>query len=146
MKPSFIRIVVSSVSFLVLILLAPQCKKDKSDEIPYAYVNFYINPNSTQYSELNNIGGFVYVTGGVRGIILYRRNIDEFVALERNCPYQPLNSCATVEVDNSYIVAVDSCCGSQFLLMDGSLVSGPATTQLKLYRTSYDGNTLHVFN
>ena len=146
MRQSFIKTVIFLFFMMVFILLTPQCKKDNNDQIPYVYVNFYLNPNSTQYSELNNVGGYIYVTGGVRGIILYRKTIDDFVALERNCPYQPLNACATVEVEQSGLLAIDSCCGSEFLIIDGSLVTGPATTQLKLYQTSYDGNNLHVYN
>lgn len=130
---------------LAFVLFSPQCKKDE-DQIPNAYVNFYIDVSSTQYIGLNNIGGYVYVTGGVRGIILYRRSYDEFMAYERDCPYQPSNSCALVQVDNSAVMAVDSCCGSQFLLLDGSIVQGPATTMLKQYQTSFDGTILHVFN
>ncbi|MFH0865281.1 MAG: hypothetical protein V1904_03755 [Bacteroidota bacterium] len=121
------------------------CKKDE-DEIPNAYVNFYIDVTSTQYIGLNNIGGYVYVTGGVRGIIIYRSSVDEFMAYERNCPYQPSNSCALVEVDNSAVIAVDSCCGSQFLLPDGSIIQGPATTMLKQYQAAFDGTILHVYN
>ncbi len=135
-------------SFLLSIILAviPQCKKDVEDEIPYAYVNFYINLNSTQYIELNNIGSYAYLTGGVRGIIIYRRSVEEFKAFERNCPYQPYNTCADIRVDPSGIMAVDSCCGSQFLLLDGSIIKGPATRLLKQYRTNFDGTTLHVYN
>jgi hypothetical protein len=135
-------------TFLVLLflLLTPQCKKDKQDEIPYVYVNFYINVNSTQYLGLNNIGGYVYVTGGVRGIIIYRRSTDEFMAYDRDCPYQPSNANAIIDVDASAVMAIDSSCGSQFLLLDGSIVKGPATIFLKQYHTTFDGTTLHVFN
>jgi nitrite reductase/ring-hydroxylating ferredoxin subunit len=143
---SFYKIFRYSFLLLIFLLLTPQCKKDKQDEIPYVYVNFYINTTSTQYLGLNNIGGYVYVTGGVRGILIYRRSTDEFMAYERNCPYQPSNTDANVEVDQSAVIAVDSSCGSQFLLLDGSIVQGPATIFLKQYHTSFDGTTLHVFN
>ncbi len=121
------------------------CKKDK-DEIPSVYVDFYININSTQYIDLNSVGGWAYLTGGVRGIIVYRLSIDEFVALERNCPYQPTNSCATVEVESSGMTLIDSCCGSRFIIIDGSLVNGPATRSLRTYNTSFNGSTLHIYN
>ena len=135
------------VIFLIaFILFTPRCKKDK-DEIPNVYVNFYINvTSSTQYIELNNIGGYVYLTGGVRGIIVYRNSVDEFMAYERNCPYQPQDECATVKIDNSAVIAVDTCCGSKFLIIDGSIVNGPATRQLKQYQTTFDGVSVHVFN
>lgn len=145
MKKHVFKTIISLIFLLTFILFAPQCKKDK-DEIPNAYVNFYIDVTSTQYLGLNNIGGWVYVTGGVRGIVIYRRTVDEFMAYERNCPYQPENSCAIIEVDNSAVMAVDSCCGSKFLIIDGSVINGPATKQLKQYQTSFDGATLHVFN
>lgn len=140
LKPSLFAIVV-----LIFVLLVSRCKKDE-DQIPNAYVNFYIDVTSTQYIGLNNVGGYVYLTGGVRGIIVYRRSVDEFIAYERNCPYQPSNTCALVEVDNSAVMAVDSCCGSQFLLLDGSIIQGPATIMLKQYQTAFDGTTLHVYN
>jgi nitrite reductase/ring-hydroxylating ferredoxin subunit len=135
----------SIILILFFVLISSQCRKDKN-EIPNAYVDFYINVTTTQYLELNNIGGYAYLTGGVRGIIVYRRSSDEFMAYERDCPYQPSNSCALIEVDNSAIMAVDSCCGSKFLLLDGSIVNGPATRMLKQYSTSFDGTILHVFN
>ena len=109
-------------------------------------MNFYINVVSTQYQGLSAVGGSVYVTGGVRGIIIYRRSSDEFLAYDRDCPYQPSNTCALIHVDKSAVTATDSCCGSQFLLLDGSIVKGPATIMLKQYQTSFDGTTLHVFS
>lgn len=140
------KLIYFSILISIFLIIIPQCKKDNQDEIPYAYVNFYINLNSTQYIDLNNIGGYAYLTGGVRGIIIYRRSVDEFKAYERNCPYQPYNTCANVNVDPSAIMAIDTCCGSQFLLLDGSIIQGPSTYLLKQYRTSFDGTTLHVFN
>jgi len=145
MKRHYFKIIAIPAFLLVFLFVMPQCKKDK-DEIPNAYVNFSIDVNSPQYNGLNNIGAYIYFTGGVRGIIIYHESVDEFMAYERNCPYQPSNSCATVEVDNSAVIAVDSCCGSKFLLLDGSVINGPATRQLKQYSTSFDGTTLHVFN
>ncbi len=145
MKTHIIKFISFPFFLIFFLLLTPQCKKDKKDQIPYVYVNFYMNI-STQYIGLNNIGGYEYITGGVRGIIVYRRSTEEFMAYERDCPYQPSNSCALVQVDNSAVMAVDSCCGSKFLLLDGSIVKGPATIMLKQYHTSFDGTTLHIFN
>ncbi len=141
-----------SFAFFILLLFSSflfinnSCKKDKEDLIPYAVVDFYINTNSTQYVELHSVGGWVNVTGGVRGLIIYRKSIDEFMVYERNCTYQPSNSCARVSVDNTNLMAVDSCCGSKFLLTDGSVIQAPAKYPLKQYRTTFDGTTLHVYN
>jgi nitrite reductase/ring-hydroxylating ferredoxin subunit len=146
MKTTVIKISAYIICLTFILLLSPQCKKDKNELIPYVYVNFSLNPSSTQYNNLNNIGGWVYVTGGVRGIILYHASVDQFMAYERDCPYEPLNTCALVQVEKNGVVAIDSCCGSQFVLTDGSPIKGPAATSLKQYTTTYDGTTLTVTN
>jgi len=124
------------------------CNKDEQKQIPYAYIDIYIKPNSTEFLELNSIGGWVYLTAPSpsRGIIVYRRGADDFAAYERTCPYDPDKACARVEVEVSGTTAVDSCCMSRFILHDGSPFDGPATLPLKHYRTAYDGLTLHIFN
>jgi len=140
------RLLILFILFLVLPYINNSCKKDKQDQIPVVAVDFYINVNSTQYLELHSVNGWVNVTGGVRGIIIYRKSIDEFMVYERNCSYQPSNSCARVSVDNTNLMAIDTCCGSKFLLTDGSVIQGPAIYPLKQYRNTYDGSSLHVFN
>jgi nitrite reductase/ring-hydroxylating ferredoxin subunit len=100
------------------------------------------------YSELNIVGGWVYLTAEQpsRGIIVYRFSMDEFRAYERTCPYDPDHAAARVEVEATDVTAVDSLCGSKFLLTDGQPFKGPATLPLKQYQTYYDGNTLHIYN
>ena len=61
------------------------------------------------------------IEGGVKGIIVYRESLSNFKAYERNCTYQPTNTCATVSVDDTNLIAVDSCCGSMFSILDGSI-------------------------
>lgn len=121
------------------------CSKDENETIPYVYVNFYIQPNSTLYQKLTTVGGWEYITGGYSGIVVYRASQDEFVAFDRACPYDFKDGCR-IEVESSFTTTIDSCCGSRFLLNDGSPFKGPATVSLKKYRTSYDGNNLHISN
>ena len=141
-----------TVSCLLLISMMSSfsgCKdKDQYPEIPYAVVNIFIDPNSTMYIELNAVGGWVYLTADPpsRGIIVYRLSQDEFMAYERICPYDPDMASARVEVESSAVTAIDSLCGSRFILTDGQPFKGPATLPLKQYRTYYDGSTLHIFN
>ncbi|HRY31536.1 MAG TPA: hypothetical protein P5531_01055 [Bacteroidales bacterium] len=134
---------------VLLVQIAGGCKKDKKyDPVPYAYVNIFIDPNSTLYQNLNVIGGYeyLYVDPPSRGIIVYRISESEFVAFERTCPYDPAAACARVQVESSGITAIDSCCMSRYILLDGSPFSGPATLSLKQYQTYYNGNLLHIFN
>ena len=70
------------------------------------------------------------------------------MAYDRNCTYHSSDPapCATVYVDSSNIIAVDSCCHSQFSMYDGTVLQTPATLPLKSYHTTFDGNVLHIYN
>ena len=138
---------------LFLILMLTGCQKEAYTPLPFVEVNIQIFPNSTQYFNLNSIGGFEYLTANSpsRGIIVYRINQEEFVAFERTCPHDP-DACCTeagcarlVVEENSFMIS-DSCCGSLYLILDGSNISGPSQYPLKQYHTSYDGTTLHIFD
>lgn len=134
--------------FFIILLLLPLLLVSCGDEneeslIPYVYVNFTIYPNTLDYIP---DGGYIYVTGGYKGIIIYRNTHDEFLAFERACPYDTLVDGARVEVESSGIIATDPVCGSRFILTDGSPIQGPATVSLKQYRTRYDGYSLIVSN
>jgi len=135
--------------FIVLFLFAFfnwGCKKRKNTVIPYIPVNIYIYPSDPNFNRINTPGGWVYLSGGSRGIIVYRRSNEEFVAFDRHCTYDTENSCGQVEVTSSQITAIDSCCMSEFVLTDGSVVKSPATVPLQTYQVSFNGNELHIFN
>jgi nitrite reductase/ring-hydroxylating ferredoxin subunit len=130
----------------IILISGNACKKDQYANIPSVYVNLNLDISSTFYIELSAVGGYVNVTGGYKGITIYRASIDQFVAFERCCPYDPDITAAIVEVDPSGLALTDSVCGSKYLILDGSVVSGPATKPLKQYRTSFDGDILHISN
>ncbi|MDD2527156.1 MAG: Rieske (2Fe-2S) protein [Lentimicrobiaceae bacterium] len=132
-------------TFIFLLIIFTGCdKENEATQIPYIYVNFEIYPNTLDFIPET---GYIYVTGGYKGIIIYRLFSDEFMAYERACPHDPLVEGARIQVESSGIIAVDSVCGSRFLLTDGSPLKGsPATRPLKQYRTNYDGYVLRVMN
>lgn len=135
--------------FLALsgVCLIYSCKKNNQNQIPDVLVDIQVNINNPGYYQLQAVGGWRYFDGGSRGIVVYRKTIDEFVAFDRHCPYNPTDACGTVSVDSSNIIAVDACCGSKFILTDGSVSNGPATLPLKSYQVTYDGQALlHIFN
>jgi hypothetical protein len=142
------RITRTGLLLLSVFLLATDagCKKDYYKEIPSVYVDVYLDISSTLYIELSTVGGYVNLTGGYRGITVYRGSIDEFVAFERCCPYDPEVDSARVKVDTSGLTLSDAACGSTYLILDGSVVDGPATMPLKQYRTYFDGDILHITN
>ena len=128
-------------------VLFPSCKKDKQGGVPFTPVDISINVNNPAYADIQVPGGWLYLTGGSLGIIVYRQTLDVFLAMDRHCPYQPENLCR-VTVDDTQVTARDSaCCGSSFTIVDGGSVSqGPAATALLGYNTLFNGTTLRIYN
>mgnify|MGYP003736344133 FL=1 len=122
------------------------CKKDIQDPIPDVYVNFSMNISSTFYIELSSVGGWVNVSGGYKGITVYRLSSEEFVAFERACPYDWKVDSAVVNVEPSGLIMKCPSCGSEFLIIDGSVVNGPSGIGLKKYNTNFDGQFLYIYN
>lgn len=130
------------------LLAAMGCKKDREASVPLVGVDIPINLNLPEYNALQVPGGWAYIIGGSEGIIVYRKNADEFSALDRHCTYQPADQCR-VTVDGSGVMARDTmCCHSAFLLLDGSVTQGPAALGLKQYHTQFNANTqvLRIYN
>lgn len=133
--------------FLFLFLFSIlSCKDEENNNIPLTQVNINIVLDDPDYIRLKTVGGWEYVSGGSRGIIIFRLTENDFMAYDRHCTFQPSSTCALVSVDVNNITATDDCCGSSFLLQDGSVSKPPATTALKSYNTSFDGTNLRIFN
>ena len=129
-------------TFFLIVLLA--CGKENTP-IPDVYVNFRI-----QASEVGGVGSAIYTSSsyGVRGIIIYHINSNEYLAFERTCSYRPSDACELVYLDNETnpTFLVDSCCNSRFLLEDGTPFDGPALLPLKQYATFFDGTYIQITN
>lgn len=137
----------TKICILFLLLFYISCSKDnKNSAIPYTDVNITIYTSDPDFIDLNAVGGWTSVTGGLRGIIIYRYSNNEFKAYERDCPYNPNDPCALISVEVNDIIASCSCCGSRFQLSDGDVIQGPSSYPMKEYQTSWDGNALHIFN
>lgn len=136
-----------SLSLIVLgFFVIPYACKKPSSPIPYVPVSIQINLSNPDYFVLKSIGGSISVTGGSKGIIIYRSDANTFKAYDRHCPYQPENTCSRVSIENTGLTAKDTCCSSVFQLMDGSIIGGPADRNLVEYKTSFDGNILSINN
>ncbi len=136
-----------SILFIALAIFFVTSCNDKNNnqgsEIPNVYVNFYLQPDGIDFIPTQS---WRYYDEGYRGIIVYRLDQFVFYAYERTCSYDPQNECARVEVDNSGVLMVDSCCMSYFNILDGMPAGGLAIYPLKQYFTEFDGTTLHIYN
>lgn len=135
----------NKILLFCLIIVSFSCRR-QDDRIPLVPVNEFVNIQNPQYQSLNGIGGWAYVPGGARGLIVFRLDAEQFLAYDRNCTYDPSESCATVIVESNNITVKDTCCKSTFQLIDGTPMGGPATLGLQQYNTSFDGNIIRVWN
>lgn len=146
MKKNLRYIAWTSLAMLFTLLSFHSCNENHQ-VVPNVYVDFSININDPEYTDLNVPGNSITVTGGVNGIIIYRISQDEFAAYDRTCTHNVEENCRVVVDENINFVVDSMCCGSKFLLLDGSVYEGEAIYPLKSYRTSFDGSTyLRVYN
>ncbi|MGN0033961.1 MAG: hypothetical protein ACI358_09345 [Candidatus Limimorpha sp.] len=121
--------------------------KPSNPNEPDISINFTINPNSMEYFELNTVGGYIYIEAEYPsyGIIIYRKNIDEFMAYDRIPPNYPFD-CENNRLFVDYPFVMDTCKGYEYLILDGSIVKGGSGYPLVQYFTEYDGTNLRVYN
>lgn len=141
---------ISLLTAIVLLLGANSCSK-KETPVPYSSINFTIDLDLTQYNTLNTAGNWLYVTGGVNGLIIYNTGNGQqnpFVVFDRTCTYNPSNGYVKVNTKGTGInvYCTDSICGSEFNIINGGVQNKPATVPLKQYNSSYDGVNLTVTN
>lgn len=141
-----------SVKWMLLAMMfwASSCKKDKLNDqlgIPYFKVDQYVLLSSPQHLQLNAVGGWTYLNGGSRGIVLYHRGFEDYVAFDRHCTWQTSETCGLVSVDSTGVFLNCACCTSKFSLVDGSTMNGPAINGLLQYNAQISApGTLHVWN
>lgn len=140
-------------SLFFIMLFSPVfngCKKNSDyNTFPVVPVNKYVYLNLPPYNTLQVVGNYSYVDdAGYKGLIVYHRSIDEFIAFDRGCTYDPTNANAILNVVSGGLTIKDDNCGSTFNLVDGSVTKSPATIPLKTYRVDYDqtNQRLYIYN
>ena len=136
------------ISLLVLSFIFSACQKNNSHPVPNIPFEIIIDINLPSYSNLIGVSGYAMVNAGSRGVIVYRRGIDEFIAFDRHSPADVDGSCEFPlfpDTDN-YLVLKDSCNNATFSLYDGSPISG-SEYGLRQYQTTWNGSeSLRIFN
>lgn len=136
----------TSIGLLLLTFFSITSCQRQNNNIPLVIVDVYININNPSYFQLQAVGGWTYVTGGSKGLIVYRYSVDEFRVYDRHSTYLPENDCI-VSVDTSDNLTIeDACSGSRWIITDGSVIQGPATFPLQGYQSSFDGQIIHIYN
>lgn len=146
---AFINIMMKHKVLILLLLMALgffACEEeDPQANFPYVTVELEINLQDLRYQNLHTGGGWIYLNGGLGGLILIKEGNNQYRAFDRACPYHPRESCALVEMHSSGFYLIDNCCGSQFD-KSGNVTTGPANQPLMQYPTYQSGNFLSIRN
>ncbi len=135
--------------FILTAILSFGCKKYNQTPVPNIPFDITLDIYLPSYDALNGVGGWAYYNNaGSKGIIIYRRAIDEFVVFDRHSPADPNGTCATplFPTSDNFLVLKDTCNNATFSLYDGSPMSN-CEFMLRQYKTSFNGtNLLRIYN
>lgn len=140
-----------SYILIFIVFIAIGCQKDSEgntgSRVPNVPTDITININLPSYNALSNVGGFAYVQGGSKGIVVYRVGLDQFAAFDRHCTYQVDQGCA-IDMDEGSLAKDVDCCESVFEVVNGTPVEGPAERPLLQYNTQFNpnANLVRIFN
>ena len=126
------------------IMLCVSCAKEEN-YVPDVPVNFSAPITDPRLNRLSAAGGAVTLSGGVAGIVVYRRADNAYVAFDRCSTVNPEQKNAIV-LDDPTLTATDLVSGAKYLLHDGSPAKAPAKTALKRYTVTITSSTLQVTN
>lgn len=142
MMPSSIRRTTGLIALAFLPLFGCQ---ETPGVIPYVDVQVDLNLSLPAYNILNFPGNWLYISGGSRGLIVYRYTLDEFVVLDRHATWDVGAGCQCTVAQDGYTIE-DPCSGSQWYIFDGSIIQGPTTAPLERYTTTWIPPVLSIRN
>ncbi|PWL28872.1 MAG: hypothetical protein DCO96_08635 [Fluviicola sp. XM-24bin1] len=132
----------------LFVLLISGCKVNNNHPVPNIPFDVTIDMTLPLYDDLMGVGGYAYVNAGSRGVIVYRRGIEDFVAFDRHSPADINGTCdqPLTPDANNFLMLNDTCNNAQFSLYDGSPMSG-SEFGLRQYAVAWGGgNTLRIYN
>ncbi len=132
-------------TILLLACLPLSSCRDTPGVIPYVDVNVDLNLGLPAYNSLNFPGNWLYISGGSRGLIVYRYTLDEFVVLDRHATFDVGAGCQCTLSEDGYTI-LDPCSDSQWYIFDGSIIQGPTTAPLERYTTTWIPPVLSIQN
>lgn len=134
------------LSFVLALILAitPSCRDNFESSIPY--VNFTTPIALANSNGLNIPYNPLVFNGGYGGIVVLYTGYS-YNAFDITCPYEVSLECK-IKIEASDVIATCPCCGTQYNLMDGSVMlgTGPGTEPLRPYRVTESSGYIYVSN
>lgn len=103
---------------------------DNNPNLPDVAVNKTLYLNNPSNNDLLFAGGYVEISGGIKGIVVYRGNNDTFYAYDLACPHLPVDQCGKMVIEDG-IFMVCTCDDTKFALALGGILKAGQNMQLK---------------
>jgi nitrite reductase/ring-hydroxylating ferredoxin subunit len=135
--------------FLLLLIVISfiSCEKNSTNDIlPTIEVNEVIDLNLPEYVQLNTPSGWVYIQGGLQGIVVQNTGIGNphYKAFERACPN---NDCTTPMIFDGSLKLKCSCDNSEYSIIDGAPQNAGSNYFAREYKVNVvSENTLIITN
>lgn len=133
-----------------LFLLITGCSQSddsyrNNPNLPDVRVNLQLNLNLPEYNDLAYPGNsYSTYTQGVRGIVIYNINNNQYAAFELSDPNHPPSNCSAMTVDG--VIANCGCDDNKYNIITGELSEGEGQYTMKPYRVERSGRFLIITN
>lgn len=106
-----------------------------------------LNTNLPQYSSLNFVGGVTIVpNAGLRGVVIFTLNTDNYVAYELSDPNHPPSACSTMQITGTEASCPCPDDANTYDIVLGQQNGGGSGFPMKAYRAVREGDVVRVFN
>jgi len=126
-------------------LLSCSSSDDGNTILPNIPVNETIFLNNPSNNNLLSVGGWVLISGGIKGIVVYHASIDNYLAYDLACPHLNPSECSAMIVEDGLNMEC-TCDESKFALALGGAPQNGTPFAAKQYRVIINGNTLIITN
>ncbi len=132
---------------LLIFLTLMNCTDSENDNNPYlreVAVNITVYLNNPSNNNLLFAGGYVEISGGIKGIVVYRSANDVFYAFDLACPNSPPGDCSKMTVDGLNMIC--SCDDTKYALPLGGAPQNGGKYGAKEYKVINNGQSLLITN
>ncbi len=112
---------------------------------PIFQLNGPVNLSNPSNNALLAVGGWVEVSGGIKGIVVYHASIDNYLAYDLACPHLSPSACTKMIVQDGLNMEC-TCDNTKFALALGGAPQSGTQYPAKQYRVIKEGKILIITN
>lgn len=134
------------IIFILLFgLLSCSNTDDPNTILPNFPVSEEVNLSNPSNNALLAVGGWVEISGGIKGIVVYHASIDNYLAYDLACPHLQPSECTKMIIEDGLTMKC-TCDDTKFALALGGAPQSGTQFPAREYRVIKDGNTLFITN